>query len=70
MLTTWASKTVLELVADVIVDRLRIELAGDGRLHAVDERELGITLPRLVDEPRVLERDAEAGGERFHELLV
>ena len=69
MLTTWASKTSLELVADDVVDRLRVELAGDRRLDAVDQRELGVPLPRLVDESRVLERDAEAAGERDEQAL-
>src|SRR5205085_407709 len=33
-------------------------------------RELGVPLPRLVHQPRVLERDAEAAGERLEKLLV
>ena len=61
---------LLELVADEVVDRLRVELAGDRRLDAVDQRELGIPLPGLVDEPRVLEGDAEAAGERRQQPLV
>ena len=59
-----------ELVADEIVDRLQLELAGDRFLDAVDQRELGIPLPGLVEEASVLERDAEAGGERVEELDV
>ena len=55
---------LLDLVADDVVDRLQLELAGDRLLHAVDQRELGVPLPGLVHEPRVLERDAEAAGER------
>ena len=61
---------LLEPVANEVVDRLLVELAGDRRLHAVDQRELRVALPGLVDEPRVLERDTEAGGERLQELLV
>ena len=55
---------LLDPVADEVVDRLRVELAGDRRLDAVDQRELGVSLPGLVDEAGVLERDAEAAGER------
>ena len=64
MLTTCASNTSWILLPTSVVDRLRVELAGDGGLDAVDERELGVALPSLVDEPRVLERDAEAARER------
>ena len=51
-------------LADRVVDRLRLELAGDRVLDAVDQRELRIPLPRLVHQPRVLERHAQASGER------
>ena len=61
---------LLDLVADHVVDRLRVEFAGDSRLDGVDQRELGVALPRLVHEARVLERDAEAAGERRQESLV
>ena len=54
---------LLDLVADEVVDRLRIELAGDRLLDAVDQRELGVPLSGLVDEAGVVERDAEAAGE-------
>ena len=59
-----------QLLADDVVDRLLVELAGDRLLDAVDHRELGDPLPRLVDEPCVLERDAEACGKRAEELDV
>ncbi len=61
---------LLELVADEVVDCLRVELAGDRRLNAVDQRELGVALSSLVYQPRVLERDAQASGQRLQELLV
>ena len=61
---------VADLVADDVVDRLRLELARDRRLDAVDQRQLGVPLAGLVDEPRVVERDAEAAGERGQEPLV
>ena len=57
-------------VADRVVDRLRIELARDRVLHAVDQRQLGVPLPRLVHQPRVLQRHAQAAGERLQQLLV
>jgi hypothetical protein len=40
---------LLDPVADGVVDRLRLELAGECVLHAVDQRELGVPLPRLLD---------------------
>ncbi len=61
---------LLEPVADEVVDRLRIELTGDRRLHAVDQRQLGVPLPRLVHQPRVLERHAQTAGKRLEQLLV
>ena len=63
-------ENLLDPVADGVVDRLRVELAGDRVLHAVDQRQLRVALPRLVHEPRVLERDAQAAGQRLHELLI
>ena len=47
---------VAELVADEVVDGLQLELAGEPLLHAVDERELGNTPPRLVQQPGPLQR--------------
>ena len=60
----------LDPVADGVVDRLLVELARDRLLHAVDQRQLGVPLPRLVHEPRVLEGDAQAPRQRLQELLV
>ena len=56
--------------ADGVVDRLRLELACDRVLHAVDQRQLRVPLPRLVHEAGVLECDAEAARERLQQLLV
>jgi hypothetical protein len=61
---------LLELVADEVVDRLRIELPGDRRLHAVDERELGVSPAGLVDELCVVERDSQAAGDRRQQSLI
>mgnify|MGYP003693861707 CR=1 FL=1 len=66
-----------DLVADRVVDALDVELGGERRLHAVDDRELGGALLalleqalRLVEEARVLERDAHAVGERLQQAHV
>ena len=61
---------LLNPVADDVVDRLLVELAGNRVLHAVDESQLGVPLPRLVHEPRVLQRHAQAAGQRLQQLLV
>ena len=60
-----------QLVADQLDDRLEVELAGHALLDAVDDRELGVALLgllqqplRLVEQARVLERDAHARGDR------
>ena len=55
---------LLDLVADDVVDRLHLELTRERLLHAVDQRQLGVPLPRLVHQPRVLQRHAEAAGQR------
>ena len=47
-----------------------LELARQRLLDAVDQRQLGIPLPCLMHEPRVLERNAQAAGQRLQELLV
>jgi hypothetical protein len=41
---------LVKLLADDVVDRLGVELAGDRVLDAIDQRQLGIPLTRLVDE--------------------
>ncbi len=71
MSTTWASKISLDLVADQLVHRLHVELGGQAFLDAVDDRQLGRSLVglgqqalRLVEQPGVLERDAQAARER------
>ena len=61
---------VAQLLANEVVDRLLLELARDRLLHTVDQREFGVPLARLVDEPSVLEGDAEAAGERHQQALV
>ena len=70
MSTHLGVEDLLDPVADSVVDRLRIELSRDRVLHAVDQRQLRVPLPRLVHQPRVLERDAQAAGERLQQLLV
>ena len=58
-----------QLVADDVDDRLKIELGGKSLLDRIDDRELGIALLgfleqalRLVEQSRVLQRHAHAGG--------
>ena len=60
-----------DLVADRVVDALDVELGRERGLHAVDDRQLGGALLglleqplRLVEEARVLQRDAHARGDR------
>src|SRR5205814_1177472 len=55
-----------QLVADGVVDRLDVEFRGERRLHAVDDRELGVALLgflqqslRFIEQARALERCAE-----------
>jgi hypothetical protein len=61
---------LLELVAHEVVDRLRIELAGDRRLHAVDQCELGVPLARLLDRARPRQGGANMLADEREELLV
>ena len=63
--------TSRNLVADQIDDGLEVELGGHALLDAVDHRQLGGALLgfleqalRLVEQARVLERDAHARGHR------
>ena len=64
-------------LADQVDDRLELELLGERRADLVDDRQLGRPLIglgqqvlRLVEQPGVLEGDAEARGERVEESLV
>ena len=64
----WKISRILSPTA--IVDALDVELGGERLLHAVDDRELGGALLalleqalRLVEEARVLQRHAHAGGD-------
>ena len=59
-----------ESVADEVVHRLHLEVLGEPALHVVDERELGVALAGLLEQPGVLERDAEAAGERREQADV
>ena len=64
------AEDVSDRFAHGVVDRLRVELARDRLLHAVDQRQLRVPLSRLVHQPRVLERDAQTAGQRLEQLLV
>ena len=63
-------KHLAQLVADQVDDGLEVELGGEALLDAVDDRQLGGALLglleqalRLVEEARVLQRDAHARGD-------
>ena len=64
-------------LAHQLGDRVEVELAREGGTDLGDDRELRVALLglgqetlRLVEEPRVLERLAEAGGERAQQAFV
>ena len=57
-------------LADELDQRVELELCRERLADAVHGRELGHALARLVDEPRVVERDAQAAGQRRQEPLV
>ena len=61
---------LLDLVADDVVDRLHLELAGERLLDAVDQRELGVPLPRLLDRARARERRADVLADEREQVLV
>ena len=56
--------------SDELVHGLRFELRGQGGLDVVHDRQLGGASLRLVEQPRVLERHAETGGERGEQAHV
>ena len=68
---------LLDLVADQVVHRLDVEVLGQPALDVVDEGQLGGALVglrqellRLVEQPGILQRDAEAAGERGQQANV
>ena len=61
---------LLDPVTDELVHRLHLEVLGKAALHVVDEGQLGVALPRLLEQPSVLERDAQASRERREEAHV
>ena len=61
---------LLDLVADDVVDRLELELAGERGLDAVDQRELGVALPGLLDRPGSRERRADVLADEGEEVAV
>ncbi len=61
---------VTESVPDEVVHRLHLEVLGQAALDVVDERELGVALASLLEQPSVLERDAQAPRERREESHV
>ena len=61
---------LLDLVADDVVDRLQLELAGERRLDAVDQRELGVPLPGLLDRAGAGERRADVLADEREQVAV
>ena len=61
---------VADPVADGVVDRLQLELAGERFLDAVDQRELCVALARLLDRPRSREGGADMLADEREQLLV
>ena len=66
-----------DLVADQVIHRLHVELGREALLDARDDRQLGRSLvglgqepPRLVEQARVLERNAHARREGRQQALV
>ena len=59
-----------ELVAEPLDQGVELELLGERLPDVVDDRELGRALPRLLEQPGVLERDAQAPGERREQADV
>ena len=55
---------LLDPVADQVVHRLRLEILGEPALNVVDERQLRIALAAVIEQASVLERDAQAPGNR------
>ena len=70
MSTICASKMSCEPVADEVVHRLRVQVLDQAALDLVDQGELGVALAGLLEQPRVLEGDAEAPGERRQQTHV
>ena len=44
-------------IPDEVVHRLHVKALGETTLDVVDQRELGVPLPRLLEQPGVLQRD-------------
>src|SRR5204862_54223 len=53
-----------DALAHEVVHPLHLEVLGEATLNVVDERQLGVPLPRLFEQAGVLERNAQAPGER------
>ena len=70
MSTTWRVEYVVGALADELVHGLRFELRGQGGLDVVHDGQLGCAPLCLVEQARVLERHAEAGGERGEQAHI
>ncbi len=65
-----ALERLAHLLADELQQDRQVELRGDRLTDAVDDVELGDPLAGLGDEAGVLQRDAQAGGERREQADV
>ena len=61
---------VAHLVAELLDQGVQVQLAGQRLADGVDDGELGGPLAGLVDEAGVVERHAQAGGERRQQVHV
>ena len=61
---------LLELVADDVVDRLELELAGERRLDAVDQGQLCVPLTGLLDRPRTRQCSSDVLGDEREQVEV
>ena len=63
-------KDLVDPVPDEVVHRLHVEVLREPALDVVDQRQLRVPLSRLLEQARVLERDAEAARKRGQQAHV
>ena len=54
---------LLDPVPHEVIHRLHLEVLGQASLDVVDQRQLGVPLTRLLEQPCILQRDAQTSGE-------
>ena len=70
MIDALGVEDVPDPVADGVVDRLQLELAGERLLHAVDQRQLRVPLPRLLDGASPRERRADVLADEREQIAI